>query len=155
MKSLRQLFPVLVVLTLAVVLSGCSKNSTPTGLNSLDQAPPAAPTQISADLDASTSTGVLQWTPSSSANVTGYQVYQYSPSPQRESSYVLAAETDANTTHYSLPAAYAPATLYYRLRAVSSTGAMSAWSAIVAVTVGPPQGGADDPVGMKVPAKRP
>lgn len=155
MKSLRQVIPMLVVLTLAVMLSGCGKNSAPTAPNSLDQAPPAAPTQIIAALDASIPNGVLEWAPSSSANVAGYEVYQYSPSPERESAYVLAAETDANTTQYPLPSNIVPMTVYYRLRSVSSTGVKSEWSALTAVTVGPPQGGGDDPEGSRVPMKKP
>jgi hypothetical protein len=154
-KSSRYVVPMLVALTLTAMLSGCSKKSTPMGVDSLDQAPPAAPTQISAEWNAETANGVLQWTPSASANVSGYQIYQYSPSPERESAYVLVAETDANTTNYNLPYSLQAATLYYHLCAVTSTGGKSAWSALTAVTVGPPQGGVDDPTGTRVPVKKP
>lgn len=155
MKSTKLVVSMLVALTLAAMLSGCGQKSTPTGLDSLDQAPPAGPTQISAELDGATANGVLSWTPSASANVAGYQIYQYSPSPDRESAYVLAGETDATTTHYSIPSTIAATTLYYHLCAVSSTGVKSQWSTLVAVTAGPPQGGADDPTGVQVPLKKP
>ena len=155
MKSFKQVIPMLVTLAVALMLSGCSKNSAPTAPNSLDQAPPAAPTQIISELDPETSGSLLEWTPSPSANVAGYEVYQYSPSPERESSYVLTAETDANTTQCGLPASTVAMTLYYRLRAVSSTGVKSEWSALAAVTVGPPQGGTDDPIGIRTPTKKP
>jgi hypothetical protein len=147
--SSKHVVPMLVALTLAAMLSGCGKKSTPTGLDSLDQAPPAAPTQITAQLDGSTDNGVIEWTPSASANVAGYQVYQYSPSPNRESAYVLAGETDAGTTHFSIPPAAEATTLYYHLCAISSTGVKSQWSPLLAVTAGPPQGGADDPTGIQ------
>ena len=156
MKSSRHIVPMVVALTLAAMLSGCSKKSSPTGLDSLDQAPPATPTQITAEMDASTGNAVLEWTPSSSANVAGYEVYQYSPSPDRESAYVLVGETDAAITRYALPWTYEPTTLYYRLRAVSSTGVKSEWSALTAVTVGPPLGGDRSiPRVSQVPVKKP
>jgi hypothetical protein len=137
-KSPRHIVPMLVALALAAVLSGCGKDSTPTGLAPLDQSPPAAPSQITSEMDASTANAVLEWTPSPSANVAGYEVYQYAPSPNRESAYVLVGETDAATTRYNLPWTYERTTLYYRLRAVSATGVKSEWSALTQVTVGPP-----------------
>jgi hypothetical protein len=148
-KSLRHVVPLLVVLTLAAVLSGCSKNSTPTGVAPLDQSPPATPSQIAANLDDVASTASLQWTPSPSANASGYEVYQYLPCPESESSYVLVGSANAATTHYDLPWTSVPTTLYYRLRTVSSTGVKSAWSAPVKVTVGPTPGGSNDPEGIK------
>jgi len=148
-KSLRHIVPLLVALTLAAVLSGCSKDSTPTGLAPLDQAPPAMPSQVSADMDVTTGVVLIAWTPSSSANAAGYEIYQYSPSPDRESAYVLLGETEAATTHFSLPWTPALTTLYYRLCTVSATGVKSAWSAPVQITVGPPVGGGDDPEGIK------
>jgi len=152
-KSLRHVVPLLVALTLAAVLSGCSKDSTPTGLAPLDQAPPATPTQIVAEKDASDSSAELQWAPSPSANAAGYEIYQYLPCPQSENSYALVGKVDAATTQYALPWTPTPTTLYYRLRTVSATGVKSAWSAPVQVTVGPTLAGSDDPEGIKIPVK--
>lgn len=138
MKSSKYVLPMVVALTLAAMLGGCSKSSSPTGLDSLDQAPPSAPTQITAEVDASTSNAVVEWVPSPSANVAGCEVYQYSPSPERESAYVLVATTDANTTrYYNVQPMHKPTTLYYRLRTVSATGVKSEWSTLVQVAVGP------------------
>ena len=145
MKAPRLVFfSVLVALALAAMLSGCGKDSTPTGLSPVDEAPPAAPAQITSDVDAPTATGRLEWAPSASANVASYQIYQYLPSPDRESAYVLVGETNSGTTHFNLPWSYEPATLYYRLRAVSSTGVMSGWSALATVAIGPALAGADE-----------
>ena len=155
MKSPRFVVPMLVALTLVAMLSGCSKKSTPTGLDALDQAPPAAPTQITANWDDATATGALAWTPSASANVAGYQIYQYSPRPDRESAFVLVGETDAATTSYALPTSNVTTTVYYRICAVTSTGVKSAWSSLIPVTLGPPQGGENDPGGVRVPVTRP
>ena len=143
MKSSRLVISTLVALALAAMLSGCGKNATPTGVNPIDEAPPAAPSQITSDMDPVTTLGRLEWTPSASANVASYQIYQYSPSPTRESAYVLVGETNSATTHYDLAWSYTPATLHYRLRAVSGTGVMSEWSALATVTVGPSPAGSD------------
>jgi len=145
-KSLRHVVPLLVVLTLAAMLSGCSKNATPTGVAPLDQAPPAAPSQIATDTGASTGSTVLEWTPSSSANAAGYEIYQYSPNPDRESAYVLVGQTEAATTHYELPWTSQTAA-YYRLRTTSATGVKSEWSATVLVSSAGP-GPTENPEGI-------
>ena len=147
MKSPRHVVPMVVALTLAAMLSGCSKKSSPTGLDSLDQSPPLAPTQLTVKTYTDAPNPVLEWAPSPSANVAGYRAYQYSPNPDLESAYVLIAETDAHTTRCNLPVTDEPATLYYRLRAVSSTGVQSEWSALVQVTEAPPL--PDDPRPVK------
>ena len=149
MKSLKHVVSILVVLTLAALLSGCSKNTTPTGPDaSLDQAPPAIPAQITADIDVTAGTAELDWTASSSANAASYEVYQYLPCPQSENTYEIVGRTNATTTSYGLPWAPTPTTLYYRLRTVSSTGVKSALSAPVMVTVGTNPGGDPDPIGI-------
>ena len=147
MKSPQYVVPMLVALTLAAMLGGCSKTTTPTGLDpALDQAPPAIPAQIVAEIDALNSSAMLEWTPSSSANAASYEIYQYLPCPQSENAYALVGQTDdAATTTYDLPWTPGQTTLYYRLRTVSSTGVKSELSALVLATVGPPLNGDPDP----------
>jgi hypothetical protein len=145
-KSPKHVVPMLVALTLAVMLGGCSKNTTPTGLSpALDQAPPAVPSRIVAEVDASNGSATLDWTPSSSANAASYEIYQYLPSPQNEESYALIGQTDEVTTTFDLPWTSSQTTLYYRLRTVSSTGVKSQLSELVLATVGPPVGGEEKP----------
>jgi hypothetical protein len=134
-KSPRHLVPMLVALTLVGMLSGCSKNTTPTGLDSaLDQAPPAIPAQIVGEMDTSTGSATIEWTASSSANAATYQIYRYSPDPARENAYVLIGETDAATTNFS-PTVSSLGISYYRLRTTSTTGVQSAWSATIALSL--------------------
>jgi hypothetical protein len=148
-KSPKHVVSMLVVLTLAVMLSGCSKNTTPTGLNStLDQAPPAIPAQITAEIDVTAGSAELDWTASTSANAASYEIYQYLPCPQSESAYTLVGRTTAATTSYDLPWTPTPTILYYRLRTVSSTGVKSALSAPVIVSVGTNPGGDPEPIGI-------
>jgi hypothetical protein len=163
-KSAKHVIPILVALTLAVMLGGCSKNTTPTGLDStpspapapapaadpvptLDQAPPAVPAHLNAEVDLSAGSAVLEWTASSSANAASYEVYQYSPSPKSENSYVLVGQTDVATTTYTVPWTSQQTTRYYRLRTVSSAGVKSELSDLIGIhgaiitTPPPPSGG--------------
>jgi hypothetical protein len=145
------LFPTLVALTLAALLSGCGQNSTLTGVTPLDETAPAAPSQIAKLDDTATPCGWLSWQASASANVATYEVYQYSPDPTREDAYVLVGLTDVGTTQYALPSVSGPQTLYYRLRAVSTAGVRSPWSATANINVYT-YGGSDD---MRDPAADP
>jgi hypothetical protein len=134
-KSRKHVVPMLITLMLAAMLGGCSKNTTPTGIDQvLDQAPPAIPSQIVPEADATTGNPGIAWTASSSANAASYQIYQYSPDPNRESAYVLVGETDAATTNYT-PALRTMGTSYYRLRTTSTTGVQSDWSATIALSL--------------------
>jgi len=153
-KSPRHLVPMLVALTLAAMLSGCSKNTTPTGLapaSPLDTAPPMIPAQIAADVDASAGSATIEWTPSPSTNAAGYEIYKYMPSPLSENSYRRVGETDATTTSFALPWPSEPITLYYRLCTVSATGVKSGLSDPLQVTVGPQSSGGPDTEGLKLP----
>ncbi len=76
-------------------------------------------------------TDALVWQASASANVTGYEIYMYSPDPTRDNSYVLIGETRGATTQYLLPFADAGTVQYFRVKAVTSTGARSAASSTV------------------------
>lgn len=139
MKSLRHIVPTLAALTLAVVLSGCGKDSSPTGVNpGLDGTPPAAVTQIGVSQDPADGAPTLDWSPSSSPNVSFYEVHIYSPNPDRDLAYMKVAETDANTTWYRLPVVSAPTVAYYRVRAKTGNGSMSSWSPIAVVELTPP-----------------
>ena len=149
MKSPKHVVPMLVALALTALLSGCSKNTTPTGLAPLDTAPPAIPAQITADVSVSTGSAAIEWAPSSSANTASYEIYQYLPCPQNESAYGLVGSADATTTSFDLPWPSTQTTLYYRLRTVSATGVKSGWSAPLEVTVGPGIAGPADPEGIK------
>lgn len=147
MKSLRHIVPTLVALALALVLSGCG-NDSPTGVTPTDETPPAAPSQVSMSIDPITGASALDWAPSTSASVTGYQVFRYQPSPDRDNAYVLDGTTDASTTSYALPAVSEVTQQIYRIRTVASNGTRSGWSTLVQVTLVPSRGseGTKDPV---------
>jgi hypothetical protein len=145
------MFSTLAALSLAALLSGCGQNSTPTGVTALDETAPAAPSQLLKESDPANPNGLLAWEPSTSANVAGYEVYQYAPDPAREDAYVLVGQTDGTITEYALPFSYQSQTVYYRLKAVSTAGIKSSWSATAGIGIGPnvssedPQPGDVDP----------
>jgi hypothetical protein len=146
-KSHKHVVPMLVALTLAAMLGGCSKNTTPAGLDqTLDQAPLESPSTITAErLGDVTGPVTLEWAASSSASVASYQVYQYSPSPDQERAHLFIGGTAAATTQYTLPIAATRETIYYRLRATSTTGVQSDWSEVVPVAAAPWVGGEAGP----------
>ncbi len=153
MKSLRLAISTLAVLMLAALLSGCSKNSTPTGVTPLDETSPAAPSQVLGAPDGDLSGALLQWAPSTSPNVSGYEVLQYSPDPDRDNAYVVIGETDAQTTTFALPDIGRTTVGYYRVRAVTPSGKRSEWSQVALVTLqtmgGPVEPG--DPTSLPKP----
>ena len=143
MKSLRHIVPTLAALVLALVLSGCGKDSTPTSANPVDETPPAAPTQVGLSMDPGTGRPYLDWAPSTSPSVIGYEVYNYAPHPDRDNAYTLAGETDGSTTIYPLPSVSEPTSLYYRVKAVAANGTRSGWSTIALIHLRP-WGGSPD-----------
>jgi hypothetical protein len=95
-KSLRYVVLALIALSVVAGLTGCSKDSNPvapTAVTPVDEAPPAAPTNLVADLDAQTGLQTIQWTASVSANVSGYRIYVYSPAPDRDNAYLMVSQT--------------------------------------------------------------
>jgi hypothetical protein len=75
--------------------------------------------------------------------VIGYQVYNYAPRPDRDNSYMLSGQTDANTTTYALPNVPETTTLYYRVKAVTANGTRSGWSTIALIQLRPWGGSTD------------
>ncbi len=142
MKSLRLTLPSLSAIAIAVLLSSCGNDSTPTGVAPVDSAPPAAPTALGVDTDQGTGAQSLTWEPSTSPSVTGYQVFVYSPSPARDNAYVLMGATTASTTTFPLPAVAIAGIQFYRVRAVSGS-VNSTLSNALEATLQPPSGGGD------------
>lgn len=154
MKSFRHIVPALAALTLAALLVGCSKKSTPTGVTPLDETPPAPPTHVMGMPDLANGCVLLQWAPSTSPNVRGYEVFFYSPSPDRENAWVVITETDADVTQYPLPNVTETTVEYYRVRAVTPSGKHSEWSAVTMITLEPMGGSTDNGEGFQLPKPR-
>ncbi len=156
-------FPRLTLCAIAAValLAGCGKSSDPTsalpddsGTPTLDNTPPPVPTGVNVAADLS-GRAQLMWDASSAADVAGYQIYVYDPSPERESSYTLLYDTDGVTTTYNLDPTQASTSRYFRLRATDTHGNASALSDPIMASMGPvvPVGG--DPENPPFPTMEP
>ena len=113
---------------LAITAFGCSKGSAPTDPtnNVADTSPPATPVGVHGG--ASVGGYSLIWDPSPSPNVSGYQVYQYSPDPATTNSYVQVGSTDAGTTSWPFPSTMYGSTWHMRVRAINPAGNASGLS---------------------------
>lgn len=145
--SLRRVLSTVAVFASVAVLAGCSNGDNPTAADiPTDSSAPAAPVVQGTTFNGSAD--VLDWNASASANVSGYEIYFYSPSPTRDNSFVLVGTVGANETEFVLPGG--SGTEYFRVRAISSTGVRSASSATATVERSTPMhpGGNDrDPSG--------
>jgi hypothetical protein len=153
-KSFRHIVPTLAALTLAALLVGCGKKSTPTGVSPLDETPPAAPSHVMGMPDLENGCVILQWTPSTSPNVRGYEVLSYLPSPDRENAWVVITETEADVTQYPLAGVTQTTIEYYRVRAVTPSGKHSEWSAVTMIILEPMGGSTEDDGEVMLPKPR-
>jgi uncharacterized protein YceK len=132
--------PLAGVATLAM-LSGCGSTASPTEPGpGLDTTPPPAPTHLVYSHDAQ-GRPVLAWDASAAPDVASYDVYVYSPAPDRDSAYLLIT-SDANN-NYVLPTVSTATEATYRVRAVDTSGNKSAFSAAVEIITAPAGGGGD------------
>lgn len=128
MKSFR-LHPSLVACSVAALLAGCGQGSSPTAPDSsYDTTPPATPSQVGMSTDPTTGIASLDWDPSTAADIAGYQVFLYSPSPARDNAYVQVAEVTAATPSFRMPVVSSETRLWYRVRAVDTSGNRSGLS---------------------------
>lgn len=141
MKSFRLISLPLAAFAMMAMLTGCGNIANPTGLgSSLDTTPPPAPASVFASYDA-TGPANLLWEASAAPDVIGYQVYVYSPSPDRDNAYVLADDPDNSDTSFLIPSVSGDAEVHYRVRAVDASGNTSAFSAAATVHFQAPSGG--------------
>ena len=156
MKSLRLLFIPLAGLAMMAVLSGCGNTAAPTGpVSTLDTTPPPVPSSLSFTRDAM-GQAVLSWSPSTAPDLASYEVSMYSPSPDRDNSYIIVSDPTPSNNAYALPWASKLTQGVYRVRAVDTAGNKSAFSAAITVLNGasdPPPFGRDDLPARAKPAK--
>ena len=132
MKSVQLL---IASLALALVASSCGNNASNPASPGVptDGAPLVAPTDLTTGRSDINGMDVLRFTPSSSPSVSGYEVYQYSPDPVRDNSYVLQVTLRGNIHEYELPAAPDQTLEYWRVVAVADNGGRSPESGTLTV----------------------
>ena len=122
-----------------VALAGCSAENTLSSLDqSIDSAPPSAPTNIRDEDRGAIS--VLAWDASTDADVVGYDVYMYSPDPARESAYIKVNAATVTDTEFSI-STQSSVNAWYRVKAVDQAGNRSASSGAAWVDGIPTAGG--------------
>ena len=131
-----------ILLSLAVValLASCGKtNDAPLAPESptLDDTAPPAPQGLSVRTDPMVPGGTLTWLDSSAGDVARYEVFEYSPSPDRDNAFVLAHTTDTAVTSWTLPATTTPTDKYFRVRAIDTNGNMGSMSSTIHVALWP------------------
>jgi hypothetical protein len=109
-----------------VALAGCGAENTLSSLDqTLDSAPPSAPTNIRQETRGAIS--VLAWDESTDADVVGYDVYVYSPDPARESAYVRINAATIEGDEFVVSTS-GTLNAWYRVKAVDQSGNRSASS---------------------------
>lgn len=122
------------MLALAAALTGCGNSATgPTaGSPTTDTAAPGAPVGLSSTYDNVAGAEMLQWSASPEADVTGYEIYIYSPDPARTNSYALFGTVSSDRTSY--PLLPSPGgNEFYRVRAIDGSGNRSGESLALGV----------------------
>ena len=114
-----------------LALASCGKSSNVTSADpNLDNAPPAAPSNVTSAYVAYVNYDYLYWNPSTSASVAGYEVWE---AASQGGTATRVAVADAKANYVVLPSVAANATLYYEVRAKDASGNYSAFSSEVAV----------------------
>ena len=132
MPSLRHSIIAVGLAALALAAQGCGTNSTlaPTS-QSLDSTAPAAPSLVHS---VKVPGGVaLTWQANSEADIAGYEIYRFAPSPERDNAYVKVTSTLVTGTEWL---AGDPVTCdgYYRVKAIDTSANASPASTPTLVT---------------------
>ncbi|MCX5801075.1 MAG: fibronectin type III domain-containing protein [Candidatus Eisenbacteria bacterium] len=145
MLTKRSTLIILALLLAPFVLTGCSSdNTTSPIIETPDTVPPAAPvlgTPRTADGWAS-----VRWQKNTEADIAGYYVYEYDPSPDRETSYQRLNTQLVAANSYKVEGLTTGATYYFKISAVDQSANESAPSAALAITVSPTSAGKDDTI---------
>ncbi len=134
MNPRRTLWTTLIFSAAIVLLASCGKSSSSTAPDALDSTPPAAPSNIGSSYDANLQVDYLTWTPSSSADVSSYEIYQYNAFPVTGATGVALCSAPAAASSIALPGTPDAGAFYYRVRAKDAAGNTSPFSAAVQVT---------------------
>ncbi|MFH0778310.1 MAG: fibronectin type III domain-containing protein [Candidatus Eisenbacteria bacterium] len=120
MLSTRFALIVLALLLTPFILTGCSSDSNSPILEPEDTVPPMAPSL--SHVRATGTTAVLTWYPNTEADLAGYSIYMYDPSPQTLTTYVKKNASLVRGSAYLVQGLTAGSTYYFKLTATDRTG---------------------------------
>ena len=136
MKSIHVTLSALVLGAALLAISGCGSSSSVTSpANPINNAPPAAPSNVHGTFDATTGVNYINWDPSSSASVQSYEVWQYAADPATGASGVVVGTAGAAASSYAVGQVTQNSNMYFRVRALDSAGNPSAFSASAPFTL--------------------
>jgi len=118
-----------------LAVSGCGKSAAPTAANTpLDQAPPAAPTNVHGTYVSSIWQDHLQWDASSSSNTASYEIWYYASAPGANDVGTLVNTVGSSVTDVALAPVPSDCVEYYRVRARDASGGEGAFSQTATVS---------------------
>lgn len=134
MLTKRSMLIILALLLAPFVLAGCGSDKTTSPIiDTPDTVPPAAPTFHGARSDYQIAE--LIWQKNTEADLAGYNVYEYNPSPDWEKSYQRLNSQLITSTAYRVDELTPGMTYYFRMTAVDRSGNESAYSGALPVVV--------------------
>ena len=143
MLNKRSSLMVLALLLAPFVLTGCSsENPASPVMNQDDTVPPMAPTAWQPKAEGSSA--ILRWARNTETDLAGYNLYKYEPNPANQNSYIVVNSQPMVTNTYSADGLTAGMTYHYRSTAVDMSGNESAYSQVMAVTIGTSDQGGQD-----------
>jgi len=129
-RAIVQLAAVALMLSPALLVGGCSEQATtPAQVTSQDTSPPAPP--VGLDVLPRNSGLVLNWSPNVEPDLVGYNVYLYSPSPERPESYVRFNNQPISATEFRHGKLRPNQQMIFRLTAVDLSGNESGFSSMI------------------------
>ena len=129
-RAIVQLAAVAFLLSLAPLINGCSEQATtPAQISPQDTSPPAPP--VGLDFLSRSSGLVLNWSPNVEPDLVGYNVYLYSPSPERPESYVKFNGDPLSATEFRHGKLRPNQQMIFRLTAVDLSGNESGFSSMI------------------------
>ena len=134
----------------AIAICGCGASNSPTSpQTTLDSTPPSTPSGMSFGPDGNGNTA-LAWNPNAEADLAGYEVYMYSPSPDRDNAYLMVGEV-TNGAAWTTPGVPATGTYYFRVRAVDASGNRSGLTPSYGILLNQAAGNQDEPAADETP----
>jgi fibronectin type 3 domain-containing protein len=134
MLTKRSMLIVLALLLAPFVLTGCGNDKTTSPIiETPDTVPPAAPATRVSRSDYGFAT--VMWQRNTEADLAGYYVYQYNPTPDSEKSYQRLNTQTYTGTGYKVEGLTPGMTYYFKITAVDRSGNESAYSATLPLTV--------------------
>ncbi len=127
MKYTRFLLTALLLCATAMTMTSCGGSNVASPDDAVESAPPAAPGSVSMSTEAATGRDYLNWEPSASADVVGYQIFRFS-TDSATTDGVLVGAVASDQVSAALPLVNSIVTEYYRVRARNSNDLVSSYS---------------------------